>query len=211
MVRLAGGQSKYVQPVMVRATPVINAPVSNVQMPTSPGTAEVTSHTSSDSACAAADAAAAAVAAPVMWGLASTAPSKSSQLRSLIMEDGQPSCSPYAWNHKDSGCQHGANCIRCDSCSEGEQKLRKQQKLAKLRKAETTGAPAVNAPTSPASESVANTSAAALSRAGATRGAPAPGHKIIGPRWADIDSEEEPEDQRPVHQGQSLASRRINL
>merc|ERR1712129_300519 len=197
---------------MVMATPVINTPDINVQMPTSPGMAQATSRTSSDGACAAAAAAAAtAVAAPVVWGLASTAPSKGSQLHGQIMEDGQPACSPCAWNHKASGCQNGANCTHCHVCPEGERTFRKQQKLARLRNAETAGVPVVNAPSSPASESAADASATALSWSGAMLGSPAQGHKIIGPRWADIDPEEEPEDQRPAQQGQSQANRRINM
>lgn len=190
MVSSEGGQINYMQPVMMMATPVINTPVINVQVPASPAMAQATtmSPTASVGACATAT----AVAAPVVSGLASAAPSKGSQLHGQITEDGQPACQPCAWFHKVTGCQNGANCTRCHLCPEGELKLRKKQKLARLRNAEASGGPVL---ISPASESAADASAA-LSSSGAMLGTPEQGHKIISPRWADIDPEEEQEDQR---------------
>lgn len=205
MVSSQGGQNIYMQPVMVMATPVINTPVINVQVPAaSPGVAQATmSPTSSVGACATAT----TVTAPVVSGLASAAPSKGSQLHGQITEDGQPACQPCAWFHKASGCQNGANCTRCHLCPEGELKLRKKQKLARLRNAEAAGGAPVLI--SPASESAADASATlSASASGAMLGTPEQGQKIISPRWADIDPEEEQEDQRMAQQGQSQANKR---
>jgi len=177
------GPTKHMQPVMVMAMPVIN-----MQARDSPGIAQATAApTLSVGACATA----AAVAAPVVLGLASTAKSKGSQLHGQITEDGQPACQPCAWFHKASGCKSGANCTRCHACPEGEPKLRKKQKIARLRITKAKGIPVVTAPISPASESDSDTSTAMCSSLRAMLGTPERGHKMISPRWADIDPDEE--------------------
>jgi len=194
IVRSEGGQIKYMQPVMMIVTPVIN-----VHVPGPSGMAQVTTApTSSVGACAAATAGA----ATVVSGLASTAPSKGSQLHGQITEDGQRACQPCAWFHKAFGCQNGASCGRCHLCPEGELKLRRKQKLAKLRNAEVAGVPVVSVPISPASESADEASAAALSSyVGFTHG-----HKIISPHWTNIHPDEEEGHKRP-QQGQSQPAR----
>jgi len=128
-----GGQIKHMQLVVIR-TPVINVQVSDFSGMTQ---ATITAPTSSVGACAT------AVAAPVVSGEASTAPSQGSQLHGQITEDGQPACQPCAWFHKASGCENGASCRRCHLCPESELKIRKKQKLARLRYAEDAGVPVV--------------------------------------------------------------------
>jgi len=76
-------------------------------------------------------------------------------------------------------------------CPEGEPKLRKKQKIARLRIAKAKGVPVVNAPISPASESDSDASTAMCSSSVATLGTSEQGHKMISPHWADIDPDEE--------------------
>ena len=163
------GQIKRMQFAMVITTPVINVQVAHLC-----GMAQSTmATTSSVGACAAANSGA----APVVSGLASTASSKGSQLHGQITVDGQPACQPCAWFHKASGCQNGVNCRRCHLCPESEVKLRKKQKVARLRYAEAACVPVGNAPISLASEFAADTSAAAWAASLAKMGIPEQGHK----------------------------------
>jgi len=169
------GQIKRMQFAMVITTPVVNVQVSHLCGIAQSTTAPISS--------VGASAAATAGAAPVVSGLASTASSKGSQLHGQITVDGQPACQPCAWFHKASGCQNGVNCRRCHSCPESEVKLRKKQKVARLRYAEAAGVPVGNAPISLACEFAADASAAAWAATWAKMGLPEQGHeKIISPR-----------------------------
>merc|ERR1712232_770194 len=54
----------------------------------------------------------------------------------LATADGQPACQPCAWFYKASGCQSGKACHYCHLCPEGELKMRKKQKVVRLRQEE---------------------------------------------------------------------------
>jgi len=45
-------------------------------------------------------------------------------------------CEPCAWHHSAEGCRHGASCIFCHLCPEGEMKRRKKVKRELRRKSE---------------------------------------------------------------------------
>jgi len=165
------GQIKRMQFAMVITTPVINVQVAHLC-----GMAQSTKvPISSVGACAAATAGA----APVVSGLASTASSKGSQLHGQITVDGQPACQPCAWFHKAFGCQNGVNCRRCHLCPESEVKLRKKQKVARLRYAEAADVPVGNAPLSLASAFADDALAAAWAATWAKMGILEQGHKKI--------------------------------
>lgn len=70
------------------------------------------------------------------------APSPGSALHGQLDANGEPACQPCAWFYKGSGCQNGATCRRCHLCPEGELKIRKKLKIAKLRSAEAAAAAA---------------------------------------------------------------------
>lgn len=72
-------------------------------------------------------------AAPVVTA---TAPSLGSEHHGKIDEKGEALCQPCAWFHKGAGCQNGLACRRCHLCPEGELKLRKKQKVQRLRNTE---------------------------------------------------------------------------
>merc|ERR1712083_259692 len=68
-------------------------------------------------------------------------PSLGSELHGKLDAEGQPLCQPCAWFHKGGGCQNGASCRRCHLCPDGELKLRKKQKVQRLRQNEAAAAP----------------------------------------------------------------------
>eukprot|EP00449_Zooxanthella_nutricula_P010560 CAMPEP_0198501732 /NCGR_PEP_ID=MMETSP1462-20131121/8884_1 /TAXON_ID=1333877 /ORGANISM="Brandtodinium nutriculum, Strain RCC3387" /LENGTH=408 /DNA_ID=CAMNT_0044230787 /DNA_START=57 /DNA_END=1280 /DNA_ORIENTATION=+ len=74
-------------------------------------------------------------AAPLLPG---GGPSPGSAQHGEVDADGQPLCQPCAWFYKASGCQNGANCRRCHLCTEGELKIRKKLKIARMRDKEGT-------------------------------------------------------------------------
>jgi len=61
------------------------------------------------------------------------APSAGSVLHGNFDDEGMPACQPCAWFYKPSGCVNAEACKRCHLCPEGEPKLRKKQKVARLR------------------------------------------------------------------------------
>jgi len=97
----------------------------------------------------------------------SAPPSEGSKLHGLFDEEGLPACQPCAWFHKKpSGCINGAACKRCHLCPEGEPKLRKKQKVARLRQQQAEAA---------SREAAQSESPSASKPADATRGPPSPG------------------------------------
>lgn len=77
---------------------------------------------------------------------AAAAPSPGSADHGKFDSHGEALCQPCAWFYKGSGCQNGATCRRCHICPEGELKLRKKQKIAKLRNQEGTAPGDLNSP-----------------------------------------------------------------
>jgi len=72
-----------------------------------------------------------------------------SALHGQFDAEGQHACQPCAWFYKPSGCQNGATCRRCHLCPEGELKLRKKQKIAKLRSQEAAAEAGSTTPPTP--------------------------------------------------------------
>lgn len=101
-----------------------------------------------------------------------SAPSEGSKLHGLFDEEGLPACQPCAWFHKKpSGCINGAACKRCHLCPEGEPKLRKKQKVARLRQQQAEAA----------SREAAQSESPSASRPDATRGPPSPSPESSAP------------------------------
>jgi len=136
----------------------------------------------------------AGVPAPAVVAASGTSPG--SALHGQVDADGQPLCEPCAWFYKATGCQNGATCRRCHLCPEGEIKIRRKKKIAKLRGSDAPpGATAAAAGLSPGPGSTSSFSASPSSFASpGGRGASASSASHFTPsssRWADFNVEEE--------------------
>jgi len=64
---------------------------------------------------------------------ASSLPSEGSRLHGTTGPEG-PVCRPCAWFQKDGNCLNGVSCGFCHLCPQGELKIRKKLKIARIRK-----------------------------------------------------------------------------